>query len=88
MANAKISRACANFLSDVDLKPGLAQSGGGINDAGTQQVRFVGSSYDVWSECNVQVETRGLFRDRSRTSGMIRMRCLIWNIAGAAIANT
>ena len=31
MARAMISRSCANFLSDVDLKPGIAQSGGALN---------------------------------------------------------
>jgi hypothetical protein len=40
MGDASISRACANFLSDVDLKPGQAQAGGGRNESGKQQVRF------------------------------------------------
>lgn len=62
MSHAKISRACANFLSDVDLKPGMVQRGGGINEAGTQQVRFVDSSCQVWSPCNMRAETRGLVR--------------------------
>ncbi|MBW6525270.1 hypothetical protein KZ813_00270 [Sphingomonas sp. RHCKR7] len=60
MADAKISRACANFLSDVDLKPGLAQGGGGVNAARKQQIRFVDNIYSVRSECNVNVRTRGL----------------------------
>jgi hypothetical protein len=62
MSEAAISRACANFLSDVDLKPGLAQSGGGINRSGRQQVRFVANPYGVDSDCNVLVQMRGLVR--------------------------
>jgi hypothetical protein len=62
MWDAKISRACANFLSDVDLKPGAAQSGGGINRKQQHQIRFVDSNYRQWSVCNVDVVTRGLVR--------------------------
>lgn len=62
MADAAISRACANFLSDVDLKPGLAQRGGGINAAGKQQVRFAQGHSEVYSQCNVRVQTRGLVK--------------------------
>lgn len=60
MADARISRACANFLSDVDVKPGIAQSGGGLNRADRQQIRFVNSMNRVRSRCNVNVRTRGL----------------------------
>lgn len=62
MADAKISRACANFLSDVDLKPGLAQQGGGVNQNGMQQVRFVDINDWGWSNCNVCVNSWGLIR--------------------------
>lgn len=62
MADARISRACANFLSDVDLKPGSTQGGGGVTARGRQQVRFVDSMTREWSECNVHVRTRGLVR--------------------------
>lgn len=62
MSDANISRACANFLSDVDLKPGAAQSGGGINGKQQHQIRFVDSNYRQWSVCNVDVVTRGLVR--------------------------
>ncbi|MBI0532058.1 hypothetical protein [Sphingomonas sp. TX0522] len=60
MSEARISRACANFLSDVDLKPGYAQSGGGMNANCRHQVRFVDSMNRVQSVCNVDVRTRGL----------------------------
>jgi hypothetical protein len=60
MADARISRACANFLSDVDVKPGLAQSGGGLNGAGQQRLRFVDGMNRIRSYCNVHVATRGL----------------------------
>ncbi len=60
MADAKISRACANFLSDVDIKPGLAQQGGGVNENGIQQLRFVGKVGVMPSRCNVHIDTRGL----------------------------
>lgn len=62
MADAKISRACANFLSAVDIRPGLAQQGGGVNASGLQRVRFVDNDYGPWSQCNIRVKTRGLVR--------------------------
>ena len=49
MADARISRACANFLSNVDLKPGSTQGGGGVTARGRQQVRFVDSMTREWS---------------------------------------
>lgn len=60
MAEAKISRACANFLSDARLYPWLAQGGGGINDAGTQQVRFSSNGASVSSRCDVWIDAPAL----------------------------
>jgi hypothetical protein len=60
MARAAITQAGANFLSDVDLKPGRAQSSGGQNSSGSQQIRFVDWGCQIHSGCNVQVKTRSL----------------------------
>ena len=58
MARAMISRSCANFLSDVDVKPGIAQSGGALNKHQHQKIRFR-SKYDCWSETDIVLEKRG-----------------------------
>ena len=58
MARAMISRSCANFLSDVDVKPGIAQSGGALNKHQHHKIRFR-SKYDCWSETDIVLEKRG-----------------------------
>ena len=58
MARAMISRSCANFLSDVDVKPGIAQAGGALNKHQHQKIRFR-SKYDCSSETDIVLEKRG-----------------------------
>ena len=47
MARAMISRSCANFLSDVDVKPGIAQSGGALNKHQHQKKGKRGKHHDA-----------------------------------------
>jgi hypothetical protein len=49
MSDAMISSCCANFLSDMDIKPGIAQSGGALNKNKDQNIRFT-NGYTAWSE--------------------------------------
>lgn len=58
MFDAMISQSCANFLSDVDIKPGRIQSGGALDKYGDQRIRFP-ATYDRWSMSDVRPGDRG-----------------------------
>ena len=57
MGTAMISQCCANFLSDLDIKPGIAQAGGALNAKGHQQIRF-SKGVERWSERQLLLRKR------------------------------
>lgn len=57
MWDAMISQCCANFLSDIDIHPGRAQSGGALNEKGHQLIRF-SDGMTRWDETHLRLPKR------------------------------
>jgi hypothetical protein len=69
MFDAMISTCCANFLSDIDVKPGTVQGGGVLNEKNQQRIRF-STTYHSYSPADVRfTKPRNMLMGQIRRDG-------------------